>query len=93
MKLSTKDYLKKIAKTANKEVGYPCGKGKYFLGSLPVGTLFQMRDVKGVLLSSAVNAQVLLIDSGKTIWSWNTEVTIIKLGEIPEGEKNGDTLD
>lgn len=85
-KLQT-SYLRKIAKSANKEVGYPCGKGKYFLGSLPVGTFFQLEDVKGVLLASAVNAQVLLIDSGKTIWSWNTEVKIIKLGEIPEGEE------
>jgi len=26
---------------------------------------------------------------GKSVWAWATEVKIIKLGKIPEGEENG----
>ena len=106
VKLSTKGYLKKIARTATKEVGYAPQKGKYFLGSLPIGTVFDTGRVKGVLVSSSVNVQVTIFDTygigdkdfartmiGKNIWAWATEVAIIKLGKIPEGEPNDDTLD
>jgi len=101
VKLNTKDFLKKTATIATKNVGYSPSKGKYFLGSLPLGTVFKTEICKGILLKSSVNAQVQIFDVcaeklddkeyakalvGKSIWSWATEVKIIRLGKIQEGE-------
>jgi hypothetical protein len=95
-----KNYLRKIAKSANKDAGYKPQKNHYFLGSLPLGTVFETGTVKGILIKSSVNAQVqifhvntLNLDDeshanaliGKSIWSRATEVKIIKLGKIPKG--------
>lgn len=92
-----KDFLKKTAKLATKQMGYPASKGKYFLGSLPLGTVFETDRCKGILLDTSVNARVQVFDVfgledrreaknmvGKTIWAWATEVSIIKLGQIKE---------
>ena len=96
-----KDYLKKIAKSAIKDVGYKPQKGRYFLGSLPLGTVFETDTVKGILINASVNAQVQIfhifleeLDDeshaktliGKSIWSWATEVKIVQLGKIPKGD-------
>jgi len=104
--LNTKDFLKKTAKLANKKVGYSAGKDKYFLGSLPLGTIFETDTCRGILLQSSVNAQVQIfhiklenLDDkshakslvGKSIWSWATEVYLIKLGIIKE--TNNESLD
>ncbi len=102
VKLNTKDYLKKIVTSATKKVGYKAGKGKYFLGSLPVGTVFETNSCTGILLNNETNAQVQIFNTrdgmdieyakmliGKSVWAWATEVKIIKLGKLPEGEDNG----
>ena len=101
-----KDYLKKIAKSATKDVGYKPRKGHYFLGSLPLGTIFETDTVRGILINASVNAQVQIfhvnlgnLDDeshaqaliGKSIWAWATEVKIVQLGKLPKGEE--DALD
>ena len=101
-KSNTKDYLKKIVTSATKKVGYKAGKGKHFLGSLPVGSVFETNSCTGTLLNNETNAQVQIFNTrdgmdtdyaktliGKSVWAWATEVKIIKLGKIPEGEENG----
>jgi hypothetical protein len=101
--LNTRDYLKRLVKFANKKVGYPVQKGKYFLGSLPPGTVFETNSCRGILLDSSVNARVQIFDVrkgnledneyakalvGKSIWAWATEVSLVRLGKLPEGDKN-----
>lgn len=106
VKSHTKDYLKRIVKTATKLVGYPPQKGKYFLGSLPIGTVFSTDSCTGILLNNETNASVQIFSTregmekdyaksllGRTVWAWATEVSVVKLGKIPEGEPNDDTLD
>ena len=89
--MNTKDYLKSIARSANKTVGYPSGKNKYFIGSLPIGTVFELGSTKGVLIATSVNSQVTIFqhkgganELGRNIWGWATEVKIVKLGKIKE---------
>jgi len=106
VKSTMKDYLKKTARTATKRVGYSAQKGKYFLGSLPIGTVFNTNSCTGILINNETNASVQIFSTregmdkeyaksllGKTVWAWATEVSIVKLGKLPEGETNDDTLD
>jgi|TARA_R110000744_G_scaffold67314_3_gene137264 hypothetical protein len=98
MNKNTRAYLKSIAKFANKKVGYPAGKGKYFIGSLPIGTVFELGNTRGVLIATSVNSQVTIFqheaganELGRKIWGWATEVEIIKLGKVNKGEENDNT--
>ena len=94
-------YLQRIARSATKKVGYKPQKGYYFLGSLPLGTVFERTNCKGIILRASVNVQVQIFDVrkrnledneyakalvGKSIWAWATEVKIVRLGIIREEE-------
>lgn len=96
-------FLLKIVKSANKEVGYPCSKGKYFIGSLPLGSVIEQGNSQAILLKSSVNVTVKVFNVftenledtkdantmiGNKIWSWATEVKLIRLGSIPKGEED-----
>ena len=89
--MKLEDSFLKTVNSANKKVGYPPGKNKYFIGSLPIGTVFELGSTRGVLIATSVNSQVTIFqhrgganELGRNIWGWATEVKIIKLGKLPE---------
>lgn len=103
--LKREDIFRKIVRSANKEVGYPCSIGKYFLGSLPLGSVIEQGESQAIILKINVNVTVKVFNVfsdnledkedaksmiGTKIWSWATEVKLIRLGNIHKGEQNND---